>query len=428
VNGFNRRRFVKKSLTSIVGGTALLSGHKRLFASGTELEFSPYLIVIHCDGGWDPTLVFDSKQSSAYVDIQTGQHLAEGGGKIPYVAHASRPTVDAFFANYGDKSCIINGLYCGSMNHDDALAYSSGTTLPDSTRYTDWVSFYASQVGLDTAFPHVVLDAPYLSGIYGKYTTRLSSDLIDEFSVAGACPVSQSASTGDVAEKALDSYLSTSYQGFMENRLNESIDSEKIQTFAAGYQRESALCNLVAAQTYASTDSTFQKRCKLAVSLLSGGHSYALTIQAGRARQWDTHSNNFTTQSENFEMLFAGINTLLEQAQAQGILDKLTVIVKSEFGRSPTLNSLLKNGKDHWPYTSTLCWGVGINGGKSIGQTDDWMRGLPINPIFGTADDAAAIPLETKHIFAALYNLFGVPSTLILPDDPPASIILSAGA
>jgi hypothetical protein len=418
---------MKKSFEYIVGGTTLLSSRNSLFANGTELDFSPYLIVIHCDGGWDPTLVFDDKSKSKFVDSQSEQTLMLGAGKIPYVGHASRPNTTAFFRDYGSQSCIVNGLYCGSMGHDDALAYTGGAMMPSSTRSSDWASFYASQVGLETALPHVVIDAPYTPGVYGSYTTRLTADLIQEFSVPGACPATQATSGASTAEKALDAYLSSAYQGLLENRLTTSLDSEKIHTFTAGYQKEALLCNIVAGEKYEVGDTTFQKHCKLAVKLLSGGHSHALTIQAGKDRQWDTHSDNFITQSQNYEMLFAGINTLLAQAKQQGIIDKLTIIVKSELGRSPQLNSLLKKGKDHWPFTSALCWGVGINGGRAIGETDDRMRGVPMNPVFGTTDDSNVIPLETKHLFAALFNLFGVPATLMLPDDPPASIILSVG-
>lgn len=423
----DRRKFIKEAI-SVTGGMALWSMPRMAFGLGTELDFNPYIIVVHCDGGWDPTMVFDNKNASTYIDTQSGQTTGQGNKKIPYVAHTDRPAVDHFFGTYGANACIVNGVYCGFMGHKESMAFNSGTNLPESNRYTDWLSFYASQVGLDKLFPHVTIDAPYFPGPYGKYTTRLTSELISNYEEVGNCPVSYQSKSGDASEKALNSYLSNAYQGLLENRLNDSLDSEKIQSLGAAFYKESSVCALVQGQKYGDQDSAFQRQCRLAARLISGGYSHVVSLQAGAAGSWDTHRDNFSRQSENFEMLFTGLNTLLEEAAAKKFIDKLTIIVRSELGRSPKLNSRQNMGKDHWPFTSTLLWGSGIHGGQTIGTTDDRLRGLPINPIFGTADDSAAVPLEHKHIMAALYNLYGVPSTLLLPDVAPASIILSTGS
>jgi hypothetical protein len=340
----NRRSFLTESLRTIGGAAFLWSQRNRALANGYELDFSPYLIVIHCDGGWDPTLVFENKLKASHIDIQGGLTLAKGGGKIPYMKHPDRPAVDDFFAQHGSKACIINGVYCGSIGHEAALRHSTGSYLPKTTNFVDWGSFYGAQVGMEATFPHVLIGAPYMPGVYGKFTTNLSPKLLEEYSDKANCPASQYLATGDKVEKALDSYVGSSYQAFMENRLNPGPDSDKILGLINGYPSESTLCRFVAKQDFPAGESTFQSQCRLAARMIGAGHAYSLGLQAGAFGLWDSHTDNFSVQSENFQMLFAGINTLIEEATTQGFVDKLTIVVKSELGRSPRLNSTAKKG------------------------------------------------------------------------------------
>ena len=83
---------------------------------------------------------------------------------------------------------------------------------------------------------------------------------------------------------------------------------------------------------------------------------------------WDTHEDNDDDQSPLWEGLFDGLNelmTLLDATPGQTtptLAGETMVVVMSEMGRTPKLNPA--NGKDHWPYTSILMVGAGLDGGR----------------------------------------------------------------
>ena len=158
--------------------------------------------------------------------------------------------------------------------------------------------------------------------------------------------------------------------------------------------------------------------------MFASGASLSATIQAGRAHYWDSSVNHFNRQNAGFQNMFSDLSLIMNHAQSLGLLDKISVIVASETGKSPRLND--RQGKDPWPFTSVLLWGGIFRGGSVQGVTDPFLRGIPIDPIFGnTSSDTKVVP-TMGHIFSAIYSASGVPYKLILPNSKPLSIILSA--
>lgn len=89
--------------------------------------------------------------------------------------------------------------------------------------------------------------------------------------------------------------------------------------------------------------------------------------------------------------------------------DRVTVLVGSDFGRTPFYND--GNGKDHWNVTSMMAMGAGVRGNRVIGGTDDHVEALKINPV-SLSLDANGITLTPEHIHVALRQLAGVNSDL----------------
>jgi len=108
------------------------------------------------------------------------------------------------------------------------------------------------------------------------------------------------------------------------------------------------------------------------------------------------------------------------------LLDQTTVCLMSEFGRTPRLNG--GNGKDHWPVTSMMFVGAGINGGKVFGGTDERQNYRNVDYSTGLPDDSSSIELATPNIGAALLTLAGLDANEILPGEPVFSPLLDMGA
>lgn len=426
----SRRTLIKSGLGGLLSGSfaglpgSILPAATRAAAQASS---APYLLFVYCSGGWDTTLVFDPKLTSSYCTAEPGATQATGAAGITYIGHANRPSVQTFFEAYGDHAIILNGLSTGSMVHKYAAAKALSAIPSGSFRAVDWLSYYANFINPICDAPHVVIDAPYIPGDYTHIATRLTTDLIAEYSG----PIADEEDLGSTAEAALANFRNASYNADLVAAVADaSLDKEKLQALYHGYLREGILRTRLTAATDAlgpqpTTESDFARNGKLAIELFANGATQAATIQCGQDYQWDTTSDHFNQGSDNFEQLFAGLNSILTHASTRGIDERLMLIVTSELGRAPRIDS--QGGKGPWPYTSALIWGSSFAGGRVLGATDDALRGLPIDPIFGEPNGLNAVTLEMGHIMASLYLKLGLAAKLILPNHPALSPLLANG-
>ncbi len=88
---------------------------------------------------------------------------------------------------------------------------------------------------------------------------------------------------------------------------------------------------------------------------------------------------------------------------APTLADETIVVVLSEMGRTPYLNS--DQGKDHWPYTSAMILGKGFEADRVIGEYDDVFYGRPVDPKTGVAADDAPQEFSAQVLGATLLAL-----------------------
>jgi hypothetical protein len=155
--------------------------------------------------------------------------------------------------------------------------------------------------------------------------------------------------------------------------------------------------------------SPFGQGCLLARRLVEAGVrlvtvNWARDYQAGVADHWDTHSRNFELHKEKLLPAFdLAYSALLTDLADRGLLDETLVVVLSEFGRTPKINS--GAGRDHWPgcFSITLA-GAGIRGGLVYGASDR------------IAAYPAQDPVSPEEVAATIYHALGIPLTTELID------------
>ncbi|HJT35379.1 MAG TPA: DUF1501 domain-containing protein [Pirellulales bacterium] len=117
-----------------------------------------------------------------------------------------------------------------------------------------------------------------------------------------------------------------------------------------------------------------------------------VTLSYGR---WDSHGQNFDLVRDHGSKLDQGFSALVEDLDARGMLNDVTVIAWGEFGRTPRINS--SAGRDHWPQVScALLAGGGMRGGQCIGST---------NRLGEHAQDR---PVHFQEVVATLYHNLGI--------------------
>ena len=104
------------------------------------------------------------------------------------------------------------------------------------------------------------------------------------------------------------------------------------------------------------------------------------------------------------------------------LLDEVTVVVFSEMGRHPKLNTM--NGRDHWTFTSAMLVGAGVRGGQVVGGFDEYAMGVPTDLASGAPSDAGET-LLSSHFGATVLAAGGVDPAEYISDGAPVTAVLA---
>ncbi|HJZ93500.1 MAG TPA: DUF1501 domain-containing protein [Gemmataceae bacterium] len=145
---------------------------------------------------------------------------------------------------------------------------------------------------------------------------------------------------------------------------------------------------------------TCSEQLLMARRLVEAG-ARCVTLSFGR---WDSHGKNFDLVRDHGAKLDQGITALVEDLDARGMLNDLTVIAWGEFGRTPRINK--EAGRDHWPQVScALMAGGGLRHGQVIGSTNR------------LGEFAANRPVTFGEVFATIWHALGInPETTTIAD------------
>jgi Protein of unknown function (DUF1501) len=372
---WNRRDFFRASAAA--AACAALPGRARA-ASAADTNF----LFVFAQGGWDPTRVLATPFSNRNVAMEAAADRATAGG-ITYVSHPDRPSVDSFFSAYHDRSVVMNGLMVRSIAHEICTMIAMTGTTGGTT--ADWPAIIASRDAGRYVLPHVVLGGPSFPGDLGAQVSRTGGSGQLEALISG-----QSRDWSDLpgggpsrpAEQILDRYLAR--RAAARATWGKGRDARLTADFSAAVDHMRQLKDLQYVMDFTG-GADLASQAEVACDALELGITRCLTLSASSgALGWDTHANNDADQSLLWEDLFYGLNQLLlrlDSTVAPGggtLADSTVVVVLSEMGRTPNLNSF--NGKDHWPYTSALLIGPGLSADRVIGDFDAGYYGKAVDP------------------------------------------------
>ncbi len=111
---------------------------------------------------------------------------------------------------------------------------------------------------------------------------------------------------------------------------------------------------------------------------------------------WDSHGDHFNACESLMPQFDQPFAALIEDLHDRSMLDNVLVIVMSEFGRTPRINS--HAGRDHWPEAwSVAMAGAGMAAGHVTGATDK-------TGAFIKGDE-----YDVGHLFHTWFKALGVP-------------------
>src|SRR5262245_48174223 len=139
----------------------------------------------------------------------------------------------------------------------------------------------------------------------------------------------------------------------------------------------------------------------LAGRLIEAGASL-VQVNLGKTSTWDLHTGAFPILKDLLlPPTDRALSALLDDLRDKGLLDETLIVMTSEFGRTPTINTGVNGrlpGRDHWGDVQTVFFaGGGVRGGRVIGASGK------------TGARPSAEPHTPDDLAATIYQTLGIP-------------------
>ncbi len=396
----NRRDFLQ--LTGLAGLTVLVpSVARQSWAGGADVDTTRLWVFVHAGGGWDPTLLCDPKGQTAVGDPTAIDHY-DASAIVTHgnIRCAPLPKVDAFFAAHGDKVLVLNGVDSQTNSHDAGTRFAWSGHLSEG--WPCLAALVAAQTAPDRALAFVS---------YGGYDNT-----------AGVAPLTRLGSPDTFARLAkpdlMDPNQTARYHTEATSARIELAARARLQAMSARPMSPHAHANAAALYALRTGDSDLSKliaalptklesdALKQQAQLIVAAFQSGLAVSANMTRGgFDTHGDHDANHIPAMENLIEGVGFLWDTAVTAGIADRLTIVVGSDFGRTPQYNA--GKGKDHWSVTSALVMGAGVQGNRVIGVTTPDFKAQTLNPQT-LALDPGGIRLTHGSIHRSLRELAGL--------------------
>lgn len=141
----------------------------------------------------------------------------------------------------------------------------------------------------------------------------------------------------------------------------------------------------------------------LTQKLITGGICTCINLGVGG---FDTHAGQTQRLQPILESVDFLVARLAQGLRTAGMLDNTLIVLYSDFGRTPIVNA--SNGRDHWPTGGALVIGGGIDGGRTVGATDNDLNAVTlIDPNTGreTTDSSVGVQLNPTHLGGMILEL-----------------------
>jgi uncharacterized protein (DUF1501 family) len=156
-----------------------------------------------------------------------------------------------------------------------------------------------------------------------------------------------------------------------------------------------------------SWDHSLRARIDVALTAFQTGVASAADTEA--THDFDSHANHDGRHHQALSDLNTDIDYLWSKAEELGIANRLTVLVGSDFGRTPHYND--SNRKDHHPIGSMIVMRKNASwANRTVGMTDSKHAAMRVNPRSLQADHNNGTIIYPKHTHKALQSMLGIES------------------
>lgn len=416
-----RRSFIKHT---IAGAAAMALPCGRVFAAPEDYS-GRFFVTLQASGAWDVASFCDPKmniQGEAEINHWAQSGEIQSAGNIQYAPFANNA---AFFNKYYQDMMVINGVDAQTNSHSTGVLHNwSGR---NSAGYPSLSALFSS------------INAPELPLAYmnfGGYseTAKLIryTRLNDINSLLGV--LTPNVPTWNRSRTYRNTEILELVKQRQQERLNrlrteENLTPRKKFTMDAYYQaRENAqglndFADVIPSsdelegrvQVNAEVQSNLRSQMQIALLAFKSGAACSADLNLSG---FDTHANHDNLHSSLLAHFTDAIDYFWTYAEAQGLADRITLMIASDFSRTPYYNS--SNGKDHWPIGSVIFMEKGASwGNRVIGGTDEGLNALKVDPATLNFDSGSnGTNIYPKHIHKAIRRYLGIEFNPLLDPFP----------
>ena len=411
----NRREFVK--LLCATGMSSAFATKLTIAAAATPVPYAgPLVIFINTRGGWDPNMFCDPKPN---LRTWGSSGSTQTVGNLPYapIDEAGNQFVDFFYNKYYQNTLIINGVNMETNAHVAGVPAAYTGTL--ASGYPTLSAAFTAVNGRDLPMGYLVTGQFRATGGLLPYTAINESSLLRDLSQpnfrddagvpADRVPTNVQAVIRD-AQLARIERLGSVENVMPRRKLMNQFFSQAVAGSEAIESLGAILPGAFEDQDPFGNPNELIRQADIFLHAMAAGLTAGVDAElAPGGLHFDTHSDHDPVQTHALFDLVYGLDFIWERAAALGLDDRLTVVVSSDFGRTPNYNS--SAGTDHWPINSFMVMETKPSsniGDRIVGFTDTGFNAGKIDPLSLQPDPGSGIELKSAHVHKALRRYLGI--------------------
>ena len=423
----SRRSFIK----NLGIGAGALTISNRFFPSLARAQATPAVgrnfLFVYFSGAWDTLLSLDPRDPNVFTESRIGETGIQLGWDRLDASYQSTGVVQPSGSNIAlgptmvnmaqhyDVMSVVRGMSMDTLSHDVGRKYFITGLPPRGSQAAGSAmgTRIAAQQGDTLPVPNLVAggirsynegDPPYASALSASNANDLVATLQD----------GPQAPTGAIRSR-LDAYraakshcdpVDQNRRGLLslidatQLKARDLVSSGVSELFRFNNQSDPEISALRA--RYGMDNDLGSPAALAALSFQALQKQVAQSVTVQLVGGLDTHDDTWATDhpdrlKEGFDALAQLITDLKTQTDESGtaLIDKTTVVVFSEFGRTPKINN--RDGRDHSLTSACLLLGAGVPHNKVIGASSDvGMNPSAIDPMSGaTVSAGGVIPTPT---------------------------------
>lgn len=392
-----------------------------------------YFIFYYMIGGWDLTLLTEPySHNSKFADVSyRDDQIVEIG------SHRFGPAMK-YLMPWMDRTSIIRGIKMTALNHPQArmLLHTGQFKKPNQRPAPSIQTRIANRFKERYVLPNLSSDGLRPASFLGGMLEDLKPMRIN--SISQYHELLKINSSVDPYKKeifsALEQLDGLASQNIRGSDLAESFEvyanlsrtissSDSLQKTARGKQSQDLYMRGI------NLDSRWGRQANLAVEAVKNDLAPTITVGSG---EFDSHTKG--EYLKHPRMVKRGMQTvslICEGLEAEKLpnggtlLDRTTIVVGSEFSRTPHINEL--GGKHHWETNSLMIIGKGVKrlagGGPNVfGDTTETMHPVKINPMNGSKNKDAD-DLLINNALATILLIAGIDPIAAIDAEPIPDLV-----